>query len=138
MILIGLCGSTDRRRDAVATKVVEAKLARLVTLALETPAPTYPRAGVARARRLLEVADDARRARFEGVVFSRLKTLEEADQLRALGGEVWHIEGVPSADVPIRLGDLLVTATDGGHRHYLDPLEAFSETVQRLRARAAA
>lgn len=136
MVIIGLSGSTDRRRDAVAKAVSESRLARLVTYALFDPVHGA-RLGERRSARVRDVLKDVGAARIEGVVFSQVRTREEADALRERGGFMWHVEGYPSCDVPIRRGDLLVTDQDGGHRHFLDPVEALSETLLQHAARAA-
>ena len=55
-------------------------------------------------------------------------TLEEAALVRESGGEVWHVYGAkPSALVPIRRADRMVTTGENGFAHVLAPLEALSE-----------
>ncbi len=136
MVIIGLSGSSSARREAVAAKVAEAKLARLVTYALNNPS-SGTRVGERRAERVREMLQDVMPGQLDGFVFSHVQTLEEANELRERGGVMWHVEGCPSCDVPIRRDDLLVTDKDGGRRHFLDPVEALSETLIQHRARVA-
>ena len=136
MVIIGLSGSTDASRDAVAKKVDDAKLARLVAYSLCDPRHGAS-LGERRAKRVNAILGDCMPSGIDGIVLSHIRTREEADEVRRRGGFMWHVEGYPSCDVPIQREDLLVTDKDGGHRHFLDPVEALSETLLQHRARVA-
>lgn len=126
MVIIGLFGSTLPRRNAIANTVAEASLARLVTYELQNPVM-----GALRAERMAHLLADTGAAGLDGVVFSDVRTYEEAAEIRNRGGVMWFVEGLPSYDIAIQRGDIAVTPTEGGDRHYLDPLEALSETLCR-------
>lgn len=126
MVIIGLYGSTPPRRGRVADKVAGAALARLVTHRMDTPCKA-----AARAERMAHVMSDMGATRLDGIVFADVRSYEEADAIRQRGGVMWFVEGSPSSDIAIQRGDIAVTDTEGGHRHYLDPLEALSETLFR-------
>lgn len=136
MVIIGIAGSNDSRRDAVADAAAASKLRRLLVHALHTPPLRGGGAALdTRVRRIGESLADVRRARMAGAIFSQVLTEAEAQRVRELGGVMWHVQGVPSAEVVIRKGDVMVTPTPGGDRHYLDPVEALSETLLALGAK---
>lgn len=126
MVIIGLYGSTPPRRHRVANQVAEADIARLVAYHMDTPCK--PRS---RADRMAHVMTDVAGTRLDGIVFADVQSYEEADAIRQRGGVLWFVEGSPSSDIAIQRGDIAVTDKEGGHRHYLDPLEALSETLCR-------
>ncbi|MEH6353833.1 hypothetical protein [Pseudomonas sp. 3JA] len=64
-----------------------------------------------------------------GVVVVHCLTEEEAEQVRKLGGSVWHVYGKPSGLVVNRIGDLMVTDASVGFRHVREPMEALSEAL---------
>jgi hypothetical protein len=133
MLIIGLVGGTEARRDAVASAFEKVGKARLGVFALRSPAE-----GKERARLLDDVIlkfDDGK-SRDMGLILSHVKTPEEAELIRMKGGHLLHVDGVPSSCIPIHRSDLMVTAKPGGDRHYLDPLEALSEITSRY-SRAA-
>ena len=134
MLLIGLAGATAAERDQVAYRMAESGLTRVSVYANYSPALRYPHAAAQRADKIRALASVTTKGT-DCLVFSQVMSLEEAELLRKFGADIWHIEGVPSMEVPIRKGDLLVTPTPGGHRHYLDPVEALSEAI--LKAKAA-
>lgn len=132
MLVIGLAGSTLESREAVARRLHEDGGRQLVVWAM-----TGYRIGDGRANTLARALEGAKAGRqpVEGLVFTHVLTEEEARVIRKHGGFVWHVCGMPSNNVVIRQGDLLVTETEGGERHFLDPIEALSEV---LLARGAA
>lgn len=126
MLVIGLAGSSAESREAVAKRLHEDSGRQFVVWAL-----LGVRAGHGRANTLARALEGAKpgRAAVEGLVLTHVLTEEEAAVIRAHGGFVWHVCGVPSSHVVIRPGDLLVTETEGGVRHFLDPIEALSEVL---------
>lgn len=126
MVIIGLYGSTPPRRKRVADKVADADIARLVAYYMDTPCKAS-----ARADRMGHVMTDVSGTRLDGIVFADVRSYEEAYAIRQRGGVLWFVEGSPSGDIAIQRGDIAVTDTEGGHRHYLDPVEALSETLCR-------
>lgn len=134
MVIIGLYGSKPLRRNAIADRVSRSGLARLVVYEMVNPsvkAHLNPSAGGERAKRVVQMIADMGYARLDGIVFSDVRTYEEAEEIRKRGGVMWFVEGTPSSDIAIQRGDIAVTDTEGGDRHYLDPLEALSETFRR-------
>lgn len=134
MLIIGLVGGCEHRREEVAQAVVGVGRARLVAYAMRVP-----KSGRLRADLLRDVVlkFDHGKERDRGLVLTHVKTWEEADYIRALGGQLWHVEGVPSSEIAIQRDDLMVTPRAGGVRHYLDPVEALSETMIRYNPKAA-
>lgn len=128
MLIIGLVGGTEARRDAVADAFVKVGKPRLGLFALRSNAD-----GEGRAKLLDQVVLKFSGGKFKGngLILSHVLTAEEADLIRKNGGYLLHVDGVPSSCIPIRRNDLMVTAKPGGDRHYLDPLEALSEITQR-------
>lgn len=126
MVIIGLYGSTPPRRGRIADRVARSRLARLVAYKMDTPCKPSQRA-----ERMGHVMTDVVATRLDGIVFADVRSYEEADAIRQRGGVLWFVEGSPSSDIAIQRGDIAVTDTEGGHRHYLDPLEALSETLFR-------
>jgi hypothetical protein len=89
-----------------------------------------PLDGAARAARLSQAIDglEGRPPVAGGLVIVHCLTPEEATLVRESGGEVWHVYGAkPSALVPIRRADRMVTTGESGFSHVLAPLEALSE-----------
>lgn len=74
----------------------------------------------------------------KGLVFPSINSYDEALRIRSKGGFLWHVQGMPSNDIPIERFDVMVTAKDGGDRHYLDVVEALGETILRARRVRAA
>ncbi|MEQ5770028.1 hypothetical protein NFH98_20870 [Halomonas sp. H33-56] len=138
MVIIGIAGSNATRRDAVAEAAAEAKLRRLLVHAVYNPTLRGGRGSIqSRVQRIGESIEDVKCARMAGALFSQVLTEPEAQQIRDLGGVMWHVQGVPSSEVAIQRGDLMVTSKPGGDRHFLDPVEALSATLLALDAREA-
>ena len=133
MLIIGLAGGSEARRDEIAAVFNKVGKARLGVFALRSPAD-----GEERAKLLDNVIlrfDDGK-SRDMALVLSHVKTLEEAELIRRKGGYLLHVDGQVSSCIPILRTDLMVTAKAGGERHYLDPLEALSEITLRYSAAA--
>lgn len=131
MLLIALSGGTAAERLAIADRLVESGKGQLVAFAQETPKSAY---GESRARILREALvglepQDSEPAVVGGVVVVHCLTEEEAEQVRKLGGAVWHVYGKPSGLVVNRIGDLMVTDASVGFRHVREPMEALSEAL---------
>ena len=133
MLIIGLVGGTEARREAVADQLTASRRVRFARYAMKTP-----EVGPVRMERLRDVVLASSWAGGtsvnRGLVITHVLTADEADFLRSRGGQVWHLEGVPSDVIAIARHDLLVTHKVGGSRHYLDPLEAVSEALLRYHA----
>ena len=69
-----------------------------------------------------------------GIVAFNVMTLEEAAEIRCRGGVIWHVMGTPSESVPMELNDPKVTHMQGGCRHFLDAMDAFSEHLLSIAA----
>lgn len=126
MLLIGLAGGTLESRAAIAKRLHDDGGQQMVVWAM----PGY-RLGDGRANTLARALEGTKSSRqlVPAMVFAHVLTEEEAVVIRKHDGFVWHVEGAPSQLVVIRQGDLLVTETEGGERHFLDPIEALSEAL---------
>lgn len=135
MLLIALSGGTPAERLTIADCLVESGKGHLVAFAQDTPKSVY---GASRARILREALaglepQNDQPAIVGGVVVVHCLAEEEAEQIRKLGGVVWHVYGKPSGLVVNRIGDLMVTDATIGFRHVREPMEALSELLlQRL------
>lgn len=133
MLVIGLAGGTGVSREAVAEYLRMRGRQRLAVWNQPGRRLTDSRARtLARALEQDGTADPV-----EVLVVVNVLTEEEAEVIRARGGEIWHVFGPVSSAVVIRPGDPLVTEQAGGDRHWLDPIEALSESLLR-RPRGAA
>lgn len=125
MMIIGLVGGKSANRAEIAARLVRMRECRLVALA-----PSVSRQPGARVSALSAALEKSERNRaLAGVVITDVVTRAEADEIRRRGGVIWHVMGIPSDQIPIRLEDKLVTHMQGGCRHYLDAIEALSELL---------
>lgn len=137
MFLIALSGGGIAERELITDRLVTCGKARLAGFAMNPPMPRIASVkklpalnGPARGARLAEAINglESRPAVAGGLVVVHCLTPEEADLVRESGGEVWHVYGnKPSAFVPIRRPDRMVTTGESGFGHVLSPLEALSE-----------
>ena len=142
MFLIALSGGKIADRERITDGLVESGKARLAGYALNPPAIRVegcrklpPLDGPARASRLAQAIAglECKPAVAGGLVIVHCLTPEEAAVVRESGGEVWHVYGPnPSALVPIRRADRMVTPEGTGFAHVLTPLEALSEYLLTL------
>lgn len=136
LLLIALSGGTDEQRVAIADGLVSSGKESLAAYAMTSP--SY-RAPTGRARILRAVLDRAVHAAAEtpasGLVIVHCLTEDEAVEVRAQGGVIWHVYTSPSRLVEIRKGDSIITTKGESFRHVLTPLDALSELVlPRLRS----
>lgn len=128
MLLIGVAGANALARERVAQAMKKAGVCG-VSVYIDAPKQqgVSPRNAQRRLKHMNEmiVATPAKGA--ECLVVAHVVHEAQALRIRELGGYVVHVEGVPSDEVPIAMGDLLVTATAGGHRHFIDGEAALSE-----------
>lgn len=137
MFLIALSGGEIADRERITDCLVRSGKARLAGYALNPPVQRFasakklpPLNGAVRAARLSQAIDglECRPPVAGGLVIVHCLTLEESTVVRESGGEVWHVYGAkPSALVPIRRPDRMVTTGESGFSHVLAPLEALSE-----------
>ena len=137
MFLIALSGGKIADRERITDCLVESGKASLAGYALNPPLrrgestkKLPPLDGPARSIRLAQaIAGLACQPPVAGgLVIVHCLTPEEAAVVRESGGEVWHVYGPnPSALVPIRRADRMVTPEGTGFAHVLTPLEALSE-----------
>lgn len=142
MFLIALSGGKIADRERITDCLVESGKARLAGYALNPPLrrgestkKLPPLDGPARSARLAQAIAglECRPPVAGGLVIVHCLTLEEAAVVRESGGEVWHVYGSsPSALVPIRRADRMVTPEGSGFAHVLTPLEALSEYLLAL------
>jgi len=130
MILIGLFGGSPESREEISRVMLAAAGSDLGAYNL---APRPGLDGPARAEKLAVVLQGlGAKVKAAGLLIPHVLTLEEAHAIRARGGRLMHVSGEPSDVIPIRSDDLPVTSRAGGDRHYLDPLEAYSELLLSL------
>jgi hypothetical protein len=126
MIIIGLAGGKPCDRKEIGERLE--RFGRGLK-ALDTSAAR----GSQTATRLRDLAAALNTAGYNrslaGLVCINVMTEAEAEEIRRRGGVIWHVMGTPSESVVIRQGDALVTHMQGGCRHFLDPMEAFSEVL---------
>lgn len=137
MFLIALSGGEIADRERVTDCLVGSGKARLAGFAMNpplrrgtSPKKLPPLNGALRATRLAQAIDglESRPPVAGGLVIVHCLTAEEAAVVRESGGEVWHVYGPkPSALVPIRRADRMVTTGGSGFAHVFSPLEALSE-----------
>lgn len=128
MLLIGIAGANPLARKRVAEAMQVAGVC-VVSLYEDVPSQRYAaHTEVARRMQRLDSMISSTPAKgAQCLIAVNVVYQQEADRIRKLGGYMVHVEGVPSDAVPIVRGDLLVTATQGGHRHYIDGETALSE-----------
>ncbi|MCF1457388.1 MAG: hypothetical protein LPH21_07425 [Shewanella sp.] len=127
MLIIGLVGSTEARREEMAAKLSKAGKAQLGVFSLKVPRDASARLALLSSA----IKGFGGKGRDWGLVLSHVTTLKEAEFIRARGGFLLHLEGRVSGEISIQRGDLMVTSRLGGYRHYLDPVEALSELTSR-------
>lgn len=142
MFLIALSGGEIADRERVTDCLVGSGKARLAGFSMNPPLrrgatekKLPPLDGKARAARLSQAIEglEARPPVAGGLVIVHCLTPDEANVVRESGGEVWHIYGAkPSALVPIRRADRMVTLGENGFGHVRSPLEALSEYLLAL------
>lgn len=123
MILIGLTGGKPEQRKEIAER-----LERFGGSRLKTWAGADVRHTATRVRDLAITLNDVKSNKaLGGIVAFNVMTLDEAQEIRRRGGVIWHVMGAPSESVPMERDDPKVTHMQGGCRHFLDALDAFSE-----------
>lgn len=142
MFLIALSGGDITDRERITDSLVRSGKARLAGFAMNPPTrrgevskKLPPLDGATRSKRLAQAIDglESRPPVAGGLVIVHCLTPEEATVVRESGGEVWHVYGAkPSALVPIRRADRMVTVGENGFGHVLAPLEALSEYLLTL------
>jgi len=135
LLLIALSGGTDVQRAAVADRLVASGKESLVAYAMTSPSYRAPlgRSRILRAA-LQRTKDQAFKSPSGGLVIVHCLTEEEAAEVRAQGGVIWHLYNGVSRLVEIRQGDTIITTKATSFRHVLTPLDALSELVlPRLR-----
>jgi len=126
MIVIGLSGGTESKREAVARRINK-ESGQFALWPIHGA-----RVGPGRARAMADALQGAAKGRqvVRGLVFTHVLTEAEAAVIRNHPhGHLWHLTGPVSAIVPMLRGELLVTPRNGGHGHLLDPVEALSEVL---------
>lgn len=127
MILIGLFGGSPESREEISRVMLAAAGSDLGVYSL---APRSVLSGKARAEKLAVVLKGLGvKVKAAGLLITHVLTLEESEAIRARGGRLMYVSGEPSDVIPIQASDLPVTSRAGGDRHFLDPLEAYSELL---------
>lgn len=55
----------------------------------------------------------------------------EAEYIRSLGGEIWHLTSPCSSEVPIQLGEPLIDVREINKRLYMTPAQAIKQLVHK-------
>lgn len=128
MLVIGIAGANAVARERVARAMKKAGVCG-VSVYVDTPAKqgTSHNSAKRRLQHMNEMIAATPAKGAECLVVAHVVDAPQGRRIRDLGGHVVHVEGVPSDEVPIVRGDLLVTATEGGHRHFIDGQAALSE-----------
>lgn len=126
MLFIALVGAAPMIRQDIAQRLIEQGKAQLV--AYEVPGfGRLPR----RAAVLREAMGQAlEMAVWGGMIITSAYTEEELAHVRAIGGQVWHINGTQAGEgLPIRRGDALVSQVEGGEGAYRDVIDALHDLI---------
>lgn len=131
MLLIALSGGHPSERLEIADRLVSSGKGQLAAYAQATPSADYALRRVEILRAFLDgpLHAQAEPSPVEGVVVVHCLSEQEAVEVRARGGVIWHLYSKPSGSVSIRQGDVMVTDGQAGFRHVREPLEAFSELL---------
>jgi len=135
LLLIALSGGTDEQRVTIADGLVACGKESLAAFAMTSPSYRAPlgRSRILRAA-LERATSHAAESPAGGLVIVHCLTEEEAAEVRAHGGVIWHVYNGVSRLVEIRQGDTIITTKAESFRHVLTPLDALSElVVPRLR-----
>ncbi|MGY3887214.1 hypothetical protein [Aeromonas aquatica] len=120
--IIALCGSSVADR-AAATEA----LASLLPAHVDLTIPKSVRVPWGREERLAAVLASA--DRMTPILIS-IACLEEADVVESLGGEVVHVQGLPSDDIPIERHHLMMTLAEERGR-YTNPVNTLIKILGR-------
>lgn len=130
MIIIGLAGGKPADRYEIAQRLVRFGGKKIQEWQGSDSAKEAPRV-----RDLsIALAEANRNRSLGGLVISNVMTEAEAEEIRRFGGVIWHVMGKPSESVPIRRDDPKVTSMQGGCRHFLDAMDAFSDHLLQIAA----
>lgn len=125
MLIIGLYGGSPESRHEIQRALVHPqKRPELQAFAC----PLAVRLAGSRVHHL-RAALEQRPAGVQVLLVTHVQTVEEAQLLKTYGARMWYVMGQPSEVIPLAQGDLPVTGMVGGCRHYLDPLEALSQSL---------
>lgn len=108
-LVIAFCGSTTRIRNEIITNLmstIPGMGRNSVPTSIRAPWRRFP-------------ALEAKLADRDCPTICEIHTREESELIERLGGVVVHVEGIPSADVPINRADLLVTRALSCRGRYL-------------------
>lgn len=126
MLFIALVGAAPMIRQEIAQRLIEQGKAQLV--AYEVPGfGRLPR----RASVLREATGQAlEMAIWGGMIITSAYTEDELAHVRAIGGQVWHVNGTQAGDgFLIRRGDALVSPIEGGEGAYRDVIDALHDLI---------
>lgn len=130
MLLIALSGGTPSERVDIADRLVTSGKGQFAAYAQATPSADYGLRRLEVLRNFLGGADGEEEYwPVQGMVITHCLTEQEALEVRARGGVIWHLYSRPSGSVSIRQGDVMVTDGQAGFRHVREPLEALSELI---------
>lgn len=128
MLLIGIAAANATARECVAKAMKKAGVCGVSVYIDAPPKENASHKGAdARLKSMNEMIAATPAKGAECLVVAHVVHEPQARRIRQLGGHVVHVEGVPSDEVPIVRGDLLVTAKAGGNRHFVDAEAALSE-----------
>ncbi|HGF4956651.1 TPA: hypothetical protein ACF33T_004424 [Vibrio parahaemolyticus] len=130
MLIIALIGGTEDRRESIARQI--AKLNPTQSSVLNMRYPTEPKARAGRLRDMICYQNSGFDDKI--MILPSVQFEQEAKVLRNMAAVFMVVEGPVNTRVMIRPGDVYVTDHKDGHRHFLNPIAAYSEACQKYRA----
>lgn len=124
-VIVGVCGGTIEGRQSVVDAISDLTQGRANDITLSSSIRSSTRRG--------DAMDDAIEGAMGSFLIASIQSFEEAEVIEAYGGEVVHIEGLPSDDIPMTKDSILVTLNKARGR-YITPLSAYAKLMERAAA----
>ena len=121
-IVVGICGGSIKQRAEVLEYISYFSLGTGHDVTLPASVRSSVRRGEA-----LEQAIESSPSSF---VIASIHAFEEAEVVEGFGGQVVHIDGLPSDDIPMSRESILVTLNETRGR-YISPAAAYAELIKR-------
>lgn len=121
-IVVGICGGSIKQRAEVLKYIAHFSDGRGHDVTL----PPSVRSSVRRGEALEQAIESSP----SGFVIASIHAFEEAEVVEDFGGQVVHIDGLPSDDIPMSRESILVTLNETRGR-YISPAAAYAELIKR-------
>lgn len=124
-VVVGICGGSIKQRAEVLEYIsyFSNGVGHDVTL------PASVRSSLRRGENLAQAIESSPAS----FVIASIHAFEEAEVVEEFGGQVIHIEGLPSDDIPMSRESILVTLNETRGR-YVTPAKAYSMVMERAQA----